>query len=330
MDRPDQNQFAQKLKALKQVFSTSLNCFTRTLNIDEGGSRDEGEYHAVTIFNRHTRDSVDLNAVGGFSATEIHKFSITSTSGPQRSQRLKAFWRQKVKKPSPFFQEHIGETKERISEGITVLANEHADESVTLRTCPETEVKRLSPEMLTVSVDVTAVTLEVKGCDEDSEASKTPSHVSNDMKVMAGPAENLCSSSSSGEIQMIPKSLEDSCIAQSSTVSRSHVHSQKVDNLHQQQSINTPKVSSKRTASEHPAGRVEIRLNAAFDSDSFSVHRNAAAENGIGPSGNKIPAGPATGDAAVLPVTTVRSEQNAEQRCEKRELFLLGTACPVQ
>lgn len=105
--------------------------------------------------------------------------------------------------------------------------------------------------------------------------------------------------------------------------------------------MNTPNVTSKRTASEHPAGGDEVRLYAAFDCDLFSAHHNAAAENGTGPLGNKIPAGPATGDAAVVEnldldaadssfyVMMVRSEQNAEQQCEKRELFLLETACSV-
>lgn len=213
--RSEQNRFTQKLNALKKVFSTSLCCFTRTLTPGEGSRRDEAEYHAVTIFNRHTRDSVDLNTVGGFSATQIHHFSNNNIVVPKLQPQanplwLKAFWRQKGKKASsPFLLERIGETERYVSEGITVLANEHADESRTPSTYPE---------MLTVSVDVTALTLKVKGSDEESEASKTPSHVSNDMKVMAGPAGNLSSSSSSGKI---PQSL-DSCIAQSSTMSQGH------------------------------------------------------------------------------------------------------------
>ncbi|XP_074516335.1 uncharacterized protein LOC141783158 isoform X1 [Sebastes fasciatus] len=336
--RSDQHQLIQKLNALKQVFS----CFTCTLKPGEGGSHDDGEYHAVTILNRHTRDSVDLNT------TEIHQFSnagykstvekreasksetfkplnrLQSKAKSSNSLRVKAFWRQKPKKPSPFFQERIGETEEYIAEEIIILANEHADESINPNTYLETEGKHHCP--LTVSVDVTAMKLEINN--EESEASKTSSHGSNDMEVMVGNPDVRVMGS--GETQMIPQSLEDSCLAQNSTVSPDHGHSQNVDNLRKQQS--TPNLISWGAASEHPAVKDDIRLYAAFNSDSFSIHHNAAAVNG--PLGNKITASTVTDDVTDASdgsffVMMVYSEHNAEQQCEKRELFLLETACSV-
>lgn len=57
----------------------------------------------------------------------------------------------------------------------------------------------------------------IRDHNKDNEASKTPSHISNDIKVMAWNPEKIVISS--GETQMIPRSLEDSCMAQNSTVS---------------------------------------------------------------------------------------------------------------
>lgn len=339
------NQLTRKLNALKQVFSVSVNCFTCVLTPDAGGSHDEGEYHAVTIFNRHTRDSVDANTVGGLSDTEMYKFGSAGHESPVEGRetvksktfkllnqifgvpkqsgnplQLKASWRQKPKRPSPFFQERIRETNEYISKEITVLANEHADESMTPSSCPEAEVKHRRPETLTVSVDVTAMRLEIEGSNGDGgEASKTPSRGGNDMTAMAG---NVGES-----VKAIPQSLEDSGMSQA------HGRSQNVD-----------KFVSKSAASEHPAERDDIRLYSTFSSDSFTIHRGgaaAAAESDTGPVGNKTPAGTVTDDAAAAEnlhsdasdgsfyVMMVRCEQSAERQCEKRELFLLETACCV-
>jgi len=142
--RLDQNQFTRKLNALKKLFSTSLNCFNSTIKPGEGSSHDA--HHAVTILNRHARDSVDLNTAGGLSASEIHKFSnaehkssvedseanqllnqhIFYSKRHSKSLGLKAFWRQKPRKT--LFQ-HFGETEAYMADEIIVLANEHADES---------------------------------------------------------------------------------------------------------------------------------------------------------------------------------------------------------
>lgn len=243
VDRLDQNWFAQKLTTLKLNFSTSINCFTCTFK----SNHDEGEYRAVTIFNTHTRDSVDLKtqpAVGGISSTEIqqcttaeYKSSVEEreaikgktfklfnplmvipklkskpkSSRPDNSLQLKACWRQKPKKGSPFFHECIGESQEYIPVEMMVLANEHTDESITPSTYPENEVK--CPAVLTVSVDVTDITSEMS-----NEAFET-SHASDNMNVMAGPRGNLGEDAiGRGDYQIIPHSSEEPCIAQNSTV----------------------------------------------------------------------------------------------------------------
>ncbi|XP_018545719.1 uncharacterized protein LOC108892568 [Lates calcarifer] len=350
--RSDQNQSTRKLTALKQVFSASVNCFRCTTKPAEGGDHNEGEYHPITIFNRHTRDSVDLNAVCGASAAGInqcsnaeHKSPVeereaikskafkpynplivvqskAKSARPKYSLQPKGFWRQKAKKS--FFKERTGETKEYITGEIIVLVNEHADETMAPSTYPENEVK-CYPETLTVTVDVSDITSEIKDKNAQSEAPKTHSHnVGNVVDVMAGREANV-----SREIQMIPQSLEDSCGAQNNMES--------LDSLHKGENTNTLHVTSERTASEHPEVRDEIRLCATFNSDSFSIHHNAAAENSIGPVGNKIPGGTLTDDGSVMEnlhldvsggsfhVRLVHSEQ----QCEERELLLLQTACSV-
>ncbi|KAM7376567.1 hypothetical protein PAMP_006291 [Pampus punctatissimus] len=192
-DRLNQNRFAQMLTALKRIFS-SVNCFPC--------NHVEGKYHAVTIFNPHTRYSVDLKtqpAVGDISAIEIqqcttaeYKSSVeekeaikgktfklfnpliivpklkpkTNTSWPENSLQLKAHWRRKPKEAS-FFQDCIGESN--IPVEMIVLVNEHVNEIKTLSTCPKNEVK--CPDVLTVSVDVTDITLEMSN--GDSEAFET-------------------------------------------------------------------------------------------------------------------------------------------------------------
>ncbi|XP_042244682.1 uncharacterized protein LOC121881105 [Thunnus maccoyii] len=359
-DQLDQNRFAQKLTALKQIFSTSVDCFTCTFKSDH----NEGEYRAVTIFNTHTRDSVDLKtqpAVDGFSATEIqqcttaeYKSSVeereaihlnplitvtklkskAKSSRPENSSQLKTCWRKRPKKASPFFQECIGESKEYIPLEMIVLANKHTDESRTPSTYPN-EIK--CPDVLTVSVDVTDITSEMSN--EDREAFET-SHASDDMNVMAGPRGNGGGIViGSEEYQISPHSSEKSRFARNSTLSQDFGHHlTNLDNLPQRESINTPNVNTKRTAPEHPTFSDEIRLHAAFNSDSYSIHHNAVAENAMGPMGNTMPAGTVTENVAVmenLDIDTsdssfyarmVHSEQNAEQQCEERELFLLQTA----
>ncbi|GLD62542.1 uncharacterized protein AKAME5_001424900 [Lates japonicus] len=344
--RSDPNQSTRKLTALKQVFSASVNCFRCTTKPAEGGDHNEGEYHPITIFNRHTRDSVDLNAICGASAAGIHQCSHAEHKSPveereaikskafkpynplivvqskAKSARPKGFWRQKAKKS--FFKERTEETKEYITGEIIILVNEHADETMTLSTYPENEVK-CYPETLTVTVDVSDITSEIKDKNAQSEAPKTPSHdVGNVVDVMAGREGNV-----SREIQMIPQSLEDSCDAQNNMES--------LDSLHQKENTNTLHVTSERTASEHPEVRDEIRLCATFNSDSFSFHHNVAAENSIGPVGNKILGGTLTDDGSVMENLRLYASGgsfhvrpvHSEQQCEERELILLQTAYSV-
>ncbi|KAL7379887.1 hypothetical protein ABVT39_007877 [Epinephelus coioides] len=300
------NQLTLKLNALKQVFSTSVSCFTCTLKPGEGGNYDEGEYHAGTILNRHTRESVDMNtteiyqaskaeykpSVGVRETFKLHHPTVVSKFQSEAKSlnflRLKAFWRKKPLKPFTFLQECNGETNECMAEEIIVLANEHADEITTQSTHTET-VKHHCPEMLTVSVDVTAMTLEMNDNNKDSKASKTPSLVSNSRKVMAG------SSSEGvigiGETHLIPQCPRESHMSHSSTVSPDHGCSQNMDSLQKQQS--PPNAISMETASQHPA-------DPSLDVSDGSFH-----------------------------VMMVHSEQNAEQQFEIGELFLLDVARSV-
>lgn len=354
-DQLDQNQFAQKLSALKQIFS--VNCFACTLE----SNHDEDEYHAVTIFNAHTRDSVDLKtqpAVDGISATKIQQCitagykscveereankskifklfnsliivpklkSKAKSSRPENSLQLTCC---RPKKLSPFFKEGIGESKEYIPVDMIVMANEHTDECMSLSTRLENEVK--CPDVLTVCVDVTDITSEMSN--EDSKALET-SHSSAIVNVMAGPQGNDGEGvMGSEDLQIILQSSEESCIAQNSVNQDFGRH---LANLHEQQSINTPKVISERTASEYPTVNNKIRLHSIFNSDSHSIHHKAVAENAIGPMGNTITPGTVTENTAIMKNVDINMsdesyEHNAKQQSEKRkELFLLQTANSV-
>ncbi|CAK6976790.1 uncharacterized protein LOC121881105 [Scomber scombrus] len=342
-DQLDQNQFVQKLSALKRIFS--VDCFT----CNSKSNHDEDEYRAVTIFNTHTRDSVDLKtqpAVDGISARELQQCitaeykscagegeaiksktfklfnsliivpklkSKAKSSHPENSLQLTTCWR--PKKLYPFFKEGIGESKECIPVDMIVLANEHTDDCMSLSTCPENEVK--CPDVLTVSVDVTDITSETSN--EDSKALET-SHSRDIMNVMAGPQGNGGEGVMGGDLQIILHSSEESCIAQNSVVNQDFGHC--LANVHEQQSINTPKVISERTASEYPTVSNEIRLHAAFNSDSHSIHQKAVAENAIGPMGNTITPGTVTENVAIMKNVDINMsddscEHNAKQQCEK-------------
>ncbi|XP_046871694.1 uncharacterized protein LOC124463915 [Hypomesus transpacificus] len=77
------------------------------------------------------------------------------------------FWRRRAKKPSPFFQERIEENREYIEEETIVLANRHADDAAGGDSSSPPQrggrnARRHYPETLTVSVDVSAATSEVR------------------------------------------------------------------------------------------------------------------------------------------------------------------------
>lgn len=351
----DQNQFTQKLTGWKRVFSVS--CFTCTFK----SNHDEGEYPSLTIFNTYTRDSVDLKtqpALDGILATEIQQcipaeykscaeeskttkgktfkpfFSLivpklkskTKSSWPKRCLQLKTCWR--PKKPSPFLQEGFGESKECIPVEMIMLANEHADECISLSTCPENELK--CPDVLTVSVDVTDITSEMSN--EDRKALET-SHAREDFNVVGATQGNGCQAvMGKGDLpHIILHSSEDPCIAQNSTVSQDFGYClPNLDNLHEQQSITAPNITSERIASEYATVSNEIRLHATFNSDSHTIHHMAVAKNAIGPMTNTITAGNVTENVVMknLDINT-SDEHNAKQQCEKKELFLIQVANSV-
>lgn len=390
-DKSEQNQVAQKRTVLKQVFSPSVACF-RCIR-----TPDEGEYDAVTFFNRQTRDSVDLTAQSALiysNDTKIHQDKSAVAKGetsktrtfklfkrlivdpkcqskaksvaPENSvqrdtlipcsfkKQPKTFWRHKPKKPSPFFQECIGESKDYIEEETIVLANKHTDDhivkSVTLSPHLENVLKCHCREMLTVSVDVSSAIKDAAEI-EGARASETPSHVRTEVKVMVQLQGNLGEGLIEGkETRMKPLSLEERCNVESSMVSVSQGFGvcQNVDISHGQHGINSPTIISALTASEPSSGGKETSLHPSYKSDSNTAHQDASAGNDRNtPGGNVTDDGAIAGDLhldmteGVHPCIeqsictdtfctgAAHSEENAEQGCDEMEMLLMETACSV-
>ncbi|XP_062325959.1 uncharacterized protein LOC134026918 [Osmerus eperlanus] len=142
--------------------------------------REKYKVRTRQIFKRFSRESPgdDSKATPLGPDTSRQDPCVSISLG----EKTGPFWRRRAKKPSPFFQERIEENREYIQEETIVLANRHADDAAGGDSSSppqrgERGARRHYPETLTVSVNVSAATSEVKEVkgtvETDTDASET-------------------------------------------------------------------------------------------------------------------------------------------------------------